>query len=300
VSAESLLVHAEHEYGRGAFVDAIETLRRALEADPAHAAAHALLARVLVRQRRLHGADGEARRALELAPEDPRVQLAMAELCLARKDLANAAHHAALALDDSRDPDAPVVAARVALAAGDPFAASRHLDTAIARAPRDPRVLAMYARVALASGDLAAAANHAARAIAAGPRDVDAQVAAGLVAVATGDLAAADRHVRMALHLAPADAACFELWGAIQRRRGTVPYLIWLVSSAVALRGERGRFAIAIVSFVIARLLIIVAYTLDLDGAAMALGWLWIAFSAYTWLAPELLRRSLQNHVPPG
>jgi hypothetical protein len=73
--------------------------------------------------------------------------------------------------------------------------------------------------------------------------------------------------------------------------------LWWRANAYTVLRSERGQLALLIGSFVVANLLIILAGAFGYEQLENVLQLVWLAFCAYTWFAPGLFRRLLQQEI---
>ena len=295
---EILFAEADRRRRRGEYAAAIEMAKRALALDPDHARAHAVLALALLGARRLHGASIEVGLALALDGNDAFCHYAAAAVRAAERRLEDAWQHCLVALEsDSTDLHAHVLGARIRRMRGELAEARELLDEALAIRADDPDALTMYARLELALGHADEARRRIDAALAAEPDHLAAHVVAGQVALHRGDLAAAEEHARYALAKSAADQDALMLWTALKARKHPLLGLWWRFNSFASLRSERGQLAILIGSFVLVRLLVILVGALGHDGWEQALTYVWLAFCAYTWIAPSVFRRMLAREL---
>lgn len=281
---------------------AIDLLKRALAIDPEHPSAHASLALALLGARRLHAASIEADLALGLDPHDPFCHYAGAAVRLAERKLDDAWQHCLVAMqDDDSDVDARVLGATIKSAQGDHTGARALLDEALAIDGDHADALTELARLELDLGHLAEAHELVERALTSDPSDADAHVVAGYIALARGQVDDAEEHARFVLGEDATSRDALRLWTAIKARRNPLLGLWWRWCVFTGLRSERSMLGIAIGSFVVVQLLIIVLGATGHEDAELLLDQLWLAFCAYTWFAPEIfewmLRRELKSVV---
>lgn len=277
---------------------ATDLLKRALAIDPEHARAHAALALALLGARRLHGARIEAELALAFDGNDRFCHYAAAIVLRARRKLDEAWAHCLVALqEEGAGPDYHVLAASIRVLQGDRVAARELLDEALAIEPEHSGALTALAQLELREGHLAEAQRWIEAALAADPADHDAHVVAGHVALRRGDAAEAEQHARFALAGDATDHGALELWTAIQARRSLWLGLWWRVNAFMAMRSERGQLALLLGSFMLVRIAMIVAGGTGHEDLEALLGKLWLAFCAYTWVAPPLFRRMLRRQL---
>lgn len=281
---------------------AIDLLKRALTIDPEHPSAHASLALALLGARRLHGASIEVELALGFDPNSPFCHYAAAAVRLAERRLEDAWRHCLVAMqDDDDDLDTRVLGAVIKARAGEQGAARVLLDEALAREPNHADALTESARLDLHAGKLDEARRRIELALVADPADADAHIVAGFVALARGKVDEAEEHARFVLGEDATSRDALELFTAVKARRNVVMGLWWRWSVFTGLRSERSMLGLAIGSFVVVQLLIIVLGATGFEDAEILLRKLWLAFCAYTWFAPEIfewmLRRELKNVV---
>jgi tetratricopeptide (TPR) repeat protein len=176
-------------------------------------------------------------------------------------------------------------------------AARALLDEALSISPDSASVLAALARLDLRDGHIEDAARLIERALRAEPARLDSHVVAGYIALRRGDAAGAEQHARTALSAHAGDRDALELWAALKAHRSFALGLWWRFNLLVSTRSERGQLGILIGSFVAVRLAILLFHAAGWEDLARVIQWGWLAFCAYTWVAPELFRRALQRDL---
>jgi tetratricopeptide (TPR) repeat protein len=233
-----------------------------------------------------------------LDADDGFCHYAAAAVRRAERDLDDAWRHCAVALDaDPHDLEVRVLAASIRVLQGDRSDARRLLDEALALAPEAANALAARARLALQDGEVDDAAQWIARALKAEPTRAESHVIAGYIALRRNDAGAAEDHARAALNANAENRDALALWGAIKAHRSVLLGAWWRFNALVSLRSERGQLGILIGSFVVVRLVILIAHAVGWEGLATALEWGWLGLCAYTWVAPELFRRAMKKDL---
>jgi tetratricopeptide (TPR) repeat protein len=277
---------------------AIDLLRRALAIDPDHARAHAMLALALLGAKRLAGAEIECRLALAMDGNEPFCHYAAAAVLRAQRKLDEAWEHCEVALQaDSTDVDVHVLAAGIRDLRGEVSEARALLVQALELEPTHAGALTRFARLELDAHRYEEAARYIDEALRAHPGDVDAHIVAGFIDLVRGDAAGAEEHARFALNQDATDRDALELWAAIKAHRSWTLGLWWRVNAWISLRSEGGQLAVLIGSFVIVQIAIILAAAADLGFVEQILYWGWLAFCAYTWIAPGLFKRMLERDL---
>jgi tetratricopeptide (TPR) repeat protein len=295
---EALLEQADVQMHLVNWRGAIDLLRRALAIDPDHARAHAMLALALLGARRLAGAEIECRLALALEGNDPFCHYAAAAVLRAQRKLDEAWEHCELALHtDSTDVDVYVLAAGIRDLRGEISEARALLVSALELEPAHAGALTRFARLELDAHRYEEAARYIDEALRARPDDLDAHVVAGFIDLVRGDDAGAEGHARFALTQDATDRDALQLWAAIKARRSWTLGLWWRLNAWVSLRSEGGQIALLIGSFVVVQIAIILAAAADLPLVEKVLEWGWLAFCAYTWIAPGLFKRMLERDL---
>lgn len=293
-----LLEQAEVQRRLGNHRGATELAQRALTIDPDHAAAHAVLAYILIGAKRLTGAAIEVRTALVLDGNDPYIHHVAAAVLLAQRKLDDAWAHCLVALEGPEaTPAAHVLGARIRTLQGERARAKELLLEALAIEPAHSDALTVLAYHELHAGDHAQARRLIELALESDPADHAAHVAAGYIDLAWGDAASAERHARFVLGQDATDSDALELWAAVQARRSWLLGAWWRWNMWASLRDERGRLALLVGTFVLARIAIIITDELGYAAISRALGLAWLGWCAYTWFAPEMFRRMLARSL---
>ncbi|MBA3462714.1 MAG: tetratricopeptide repeat protein [Deltaproteobacteria bacterium] len=293
-----LLEQAEVQRRLANHKGAIELVQKALAIDPTHAHAHAALAFCLLDARRLPAAGIEIRTALALEGNDTYIHYVAAVVMTAERKLDDAWAHALIALDEGHgDAITHVVAAEIQVLKGDNARAKELLLEALELEADNCDALTELARLELNAGNRAAAEEHIELALKADPSDRDAHVVAGYVALAKGDDAAAEQHARFVLNQESTHEAGLKLFTAVKAKRSPLLGVWWRWNTWVSLRDDRRQIALLIGTFVIARILIIVTDELGYETLSQFLSYGWLGFCAYTWFAPELFRKWLENEL---
>jgi Flp pilus assembly protein TadD len=293
-----LLEQAEVQRRLGNHRGATSYAQRALSIDPDHAQAHATLAFILLDARRLSGAAIEVRAALALDGNDPYIHQVAAAVLAAERKLDDAWAHCLIALEGpSAPPAAYVLGARIRSLQGDRARAKELLLEALALDAAHTGALTQLAQLELHAGDPGRAAHLIELALTSDPADRHAHVVAGYIDLARGDAASAETHARFVLNQNAVDPGGLDLWTAVQARRSWVLGAWWRWNAWMSIGEDRRRIALLIGGWVIAQLAIIIADALGLDTTSRVLSLAWLGLCAYTWFAPELFRRMLEQSL---
>jgi tetratricopeptide (TPR) repeat protein len=298
MNSHRLLRHAQDQLARGQVEASIETLATLLGADPDHADAHGLLALCLVRRKRLHAARLEAERSVALDPEGVLPHLAAAAVASADRRFDVAESH--LQAARSIDPESATVEiqlARLYLFWGRPKDAATHAAHAIALEPDDQDALALAGEVAFHRGEHAEAARYAQAALETDPEHVDSLVLLGHCELAAGNAAAAREHSLWALQLDPTDAGALELMCAIKARESFWLGLWWRFQTFLTSGSGTRTILLLLGMFLVYRVAEILLQDAGRQDIADTLRIAWLAFAAYTRVAPEWFRRTLRKEM---
>lgn len=289
---------AERYYGHGQIDQAIDALLRLLSEDADHADAHAFLALCLVKRKRLHAAALEARRALELEPESAFAHLAAAVVAIARREYKNAQAHL-LSARELQPESAPVANtfARLYDAWGRDALALEEARTACTLDPDESDYPALLAALELRRGNHAVAQELAREVLSAHPQNVEALCVLGHCELAAGRTDSARDHAAWALQIDPTDADALTLMAAVKARRSWLLGAWWRFQSFIS-AGSRTRAVLLLLGmFLLYRIALI---ALPQQGHAEwtgPLSYAWLAFCAYTWVAPGLFWRSVKKEL---
>ena len=293
-----LFNHAHDQLARGQVQDAIDTLANLLGSDPEHAPAHALLAICLVRRKRLHAARLEAERSLELDPEGVFPHLAAAAVAGADRRFPVAEGHllTARALDPG-SVDVEIQLARLYHFWGKSTQAAEHAAHAMTLAPDEPDALALSGEIAFAGGDVDTAATRAAEGLALDPEHVDSLVLLGQCDLSRGQTRQAREHAFWALQLDPTDPGALALLCAIKARESFWTGLWWRFQSFVSSGSGTRTILLLLGMFMVYRVTVILVVDAGREDIADVLRIAWLAFAAYTWIAPEWFNRALRKEM---
>ncbi|MEN1925373.1 tetratricopeptide repeat protein [Luteimonas sp. MJ293] len=189
---------------RGAHEEAQALAHSAIEADPADARSHRLMAQALRLAGDHDGAMESIDRAVAITPDDSDLHFFRASVLLGSRDVAQALQ----ALDQTLELDpnqlgAYLIKAQLALGSGDVDEAERCAVIAARIAPEHPILQSVQALVALGRKDKPRALSLATAALEAAPQEPEVLNAAAFVYLANGNLAFAEQTVRRLLELRP-------------------------------------------------------------------------------------------------
>ncbi|MGO1069401.1 tetratricopeptide repeat protein [Lysobacter sp. CA199] len=289
---------AERYYAHGRVDAAIDALLRLLGEDAEQADAHAFLALCLVKRKRLHAANLEAQRALELAPESGFAHLAAAIVAIARREFESAQSHLLTARES--DPDSAAIAdafARLYLAWGRDAQALEHARRACELDPDDPDYPALLASLELRRGDRARAEALARDVLRAHPEHLEALCVLGHCELAAGRTDSARDHAAWALQIDPTDGDALTLMAAVKARRSWLLGLWWRLQSFVSAGSRTRAVTLLLGIFLLYRVALIALPQNGLSQWTGPLSYAWLAFCAYTWIAPGLFWRSLKKEL---
>ncbi len=292
------LEHAEDMRRQGNHDACMESLRRVLSVDPDHPGAHAMMALTLLSLKRLRAAEFEAMAALELDPVEPLSQFAIAAVLLARRKLARAEEHIDILL--ALEPDDPAnyrLKAELRVWQNRDDEAAELLDEARSLDPDDPHTLVALAELAESRGAYAEAARLADEALTQDPEHADAHVVRGRLLLRAGQFEEAIEHALFALGNDAEHRAALELLAAIKAKRSRLLGLWWRFASMFDGLSEKQTIAVLLGSYLLYRLAVIFAEHFEAGPLAWVLTGLWLAFCAYTWIAPSLFRRLLESDL---
>ncbi|MBC8069503.1 MAG: tetratricopeptide repeat protein [Deltaproteobacteria bacterium] len=296
--SERLLARARDRLVHGDTQGGMVLLKQVLAEDPGHAWAHALLSICMIDCKLVRVARVEAEAAVRADPELAIARRAMGEVQVAERKLgqAEASFRYAIELEPE---NADLFVRLVALLRMRDRRDEDLLVRALELAPDDPDVLVAAAYDCFDRRELDRAEGHAREALEEDPEHVDALVAMGWIRLAQGDVADAHAHVRMAMHADPTDDGALRLLGSIKARKNPILGLWWRWSMWMSSFGDERSIAILIAMFIVYRLATVFAEDMGRDDIAGIIRSVWLAFVAYTWIAPGLWQRMLQRDIAP-
>ncbi len=297
-SADRLLPFARGQLERGDLHGAVRSVRQVLSEDPTLAEAHALLAIILVRQKRLHAAEYEAREALKLDPHLPSGHHALAVVAMLRRDMREAEQHVAFLLE--QDPEEPAwwrLKARLRSAQGQRAETREALLHALSLNAADPDTLVELGDEALERGDLNEAERRAREALVLTPEHPGGLVLMGQVLLRRGHLDAAYEHVVWALRQEASSAQALGLMVALQARRSWWMGLWWRYSVWMETLGSTRATLVLLVAYVVSRVAALAAEDLGSETGATLVETVWLGVVAYSWVAPVVFQRMLRREL---
>ncbi len=295
---EKWLSHARQQMAQGNTYGAIEALRRILSIDPDLSDAHALLAIVLLDQRRIHAAQHEANIALTLEPELPLAHYANAQVLIAHRQFEPAESHLQQLLAmDSHVPEYYRLLATLYSLTNRSQQVLPLLEKALEIDPEDTDTLVAYGEYYLEQGDLAQAEQWAFDALQMEPEHSDALILMGHVLLQKGDIEQAREHALWALRQDPDNPKVLHLMTAIKARTNFFLGLWWRYNTWMGSLGSGRAIFVLVVAFVIYRVATIVANDFDKPGLASIISIFWLILVVYTWLGPVIFRKSLEKEM---
>ncbi|HKY93147.1 MAG TPA: tetratricopeptide repeat protein [Nevskiaceae bacterium] len=296
--ADRLLALAEQRIAHGQSDGAIDALRQLLGEVPDHAAAHALLAAVLIDKKRLHAARHEAGLALAADPELEFAHFVSGRVALARRqfDEAEERFEHLRSLNPTKPAYHRELATLHTLRGADAKALPL-LEQALALDPEDPATLADLASYWEARRDFDRAEGYARAALNVDPEHLDAIVVMGQVHLGRGDLDTARAHAAWALGNDPSHTPALHLLAMIKARRSPVIGIWWRYNAWMSGLGSTRAILVLLGAFLVYRLADITVGAMGHPDAARVIEWVWLGIVAYTFFGPVLFQRALQKEL---
>jgi tetratricopeptide (TPR) repeat protein len=277
---------------------AVLHLRRLLGSDPSDAEGHALLARVLVMQKRLVAAEHEARAALGIDPELINGHLAMAYVQLANRTLRDAAKTFERVLELDPESTAAVMGlAQLARLQGRHDDERRELERAVKLDLEDEAPLVALGHWHLLAGELEQAGRYAQRARDLVEDDLEVLVLVGHLELRRGNIEAAKDHALWALQQGPMNELALSLMASIQARQSLLLGLWWRFSVWLQARGDKGQIAILITGWLLFTVARLVSGDLGTPTLAMVFEYVWLGICVYSWVGPALFARAVEKEL---
>src|SRR5690606_34939186 len=279
---------------------ATEALKQALGANPQASEAHALLALVLLGQKRLHAAAFEAREALALQPESAFAHHALGSVLLAQRRFAKAREHLEQAILFEPNNDAHHLAlARLFHVAGQREQEQSALRRALELSPDDADNLCAMGDFHRRSGDFERAEQLARAALEQEPEHADSLVLMGYIHLKRCEIEAAREHAIWALRHQPSDPDALVLMTAIKARQSALWGLWWRVNTWLGQLGDGRMVLVLLGAFVLQRLGRLAAADHDLPMTAELISVAWLAICVYSWVGPGMFQRSVRKELEP-
>jgi len=289
---------ARQQLTRGDVRGAIEILRRMLGEMPDSASGHALLAICLVQQKRLAAAEHEAREALALEPESALGRMSLAGVHLARHRARQAEALYREVLAESQEPIALRGLAQSLEQQGRKKEARAALDEALALEPEDVDTLVLRGELAWRERRFADAEADAAEALTLEPEHAEALILRGHLLLRRGKIEEAREHALWALRSDATSRTALVLLAAVKARQSWWLGLWWRFNTFAT--GSQARIMTILLGlWVAARVAEQIASLLQASGAATGISTIWLAFCAYTWVAPGMFRRMVERELEP-
>jgi len=279
---------------------AIDVLTEILGSAPDEAPAHALLALVLFRQKRLHAARHEARLALAADPELTMAHVVLGLVAVMQRRPKEAERHFddALALEPG-DVSALRAKASLRVIQRRPDEALALLDEARRSEPDDPATLADIGTIHLRAGRLSLARRAAQGALELAPEHQDALVLMGRILLHDGEVEEAREHALWALRRDPSDPDALRFLADVKMRESVPWGMWWRYSVWMQTLGETRQIFVLLGAWVLYRVAVLAAGDLQQPGLATGMQLAWLALVAYTWLGPTWFARMVQRELAP-
>jgi len=125
----------------------------------------------------------------------------------------------------------------------------------------------------------------------------DALVLMGEIMLRRGNVEAAAEHARAALAHNANDEGALRLLCEIKSRRSPLLGLWWRWSVFTGALGDRRAFLLLMGMYLAYRIGVLALNDAGFPAASGALSTVWLAFAAYTWVAPAIFRRMLRAEL---
>lgn len=298
MNTDYLLDLARRRMALGQLDGAVESLCSVLASRPDHTEAHALLALCLLSLRRVHAAAREAQLALASDPMSYLGHYSSARVAMAQRQFKRAETHVLQLLElDPGSPAARCMQAGLYEMTGRRAQVLPTLQQALSLAPEDPEILTELADAYRSRGDLGAAELHATQALQLRPGYPQALVVMGHVHLRRGELREAREHALWALSHDANDTRALFLMSAIKARANPLMGLWWRYNSWMADLGPIRSMIVLLVMFVVYRVAVISSAAAGHPQLAQGIDWAWLALVLYTFIGPQIFRRSLEKEM---
>ena len=290
--------YARQQMAQGNSSGALESLRRILSIDPDRAEAHALLALVLLDQRRMHAAQHEANLALALEPELPLAHYANAQVLIAHRQFKAAeAHLKQLLAMDALTPTYYHSLATLYRITDRNEEIWPLLEKALEIDPESPDTFVVIGEYYLEQGNLKQAQEWAFKVLQLEAEHHDGLILMGHILLQQGQVESAREHALWALRQDPDNFKAQHLITAVKARQNLVLGLWWRYNTWMGALGEGRAILILVIAFVIYRIAIIVAGDFEQAILAGIIHVVWLIIVVYTWIGPVIFRKSLKKEI---
>ncbi|MDH0748908.1 tetratricopeptide repeat protein [Pseudomonas sp. GD03842] len=285
-------LQADHNDG------AIDALRQLLANDPDSAEAHGLLAICLMNMRRVHAARREVQLALAADAQLPLAHYAAAQVAIAQRKFKLAEEHLAQLLDmEPLNPLNHRCLAELYQLTGRLKQSREPLEKALELGPDDAANLVAMAEFHRASRHWEQAYQFARQALQASPGHPGAVIVLGHLLLREGDIGGARDHAIWALQENANNVAALHLLTAVKARSSLFLGAWWRFNSWMNERSATRAIILLLFMFVTYRVVVITLAAQGHPQVAQLVDWVWLAFAAYTFAAPQIFRRLLEKEL---
>ncbi|MFL1549862.1 tetratricopeptide repeat protein [Pseudomonas sp. D47] len=148
-----------------------------------------------------------------------------------------------------------------------------------------------------ASGHWDQAHQFARQALQADPSNAGAVVVLGHLLLREGDINGARDHAIWALQENATNVAALHLLTAVKARSNVFLGAWWRFNSWMNERSATRAIVLLLFMFVVYRVVVITLATQGHPQVAQMIDWVWLAFAAYTFAAPQIFRRLLEKEL---
>lgn len=121
----------------------------------------------------------------------------------------------------------------------------------------------------------------------------------GFLYLNQGNLKEARQHAVWALQMRPEDTGAMRLIVGIKANQSKLLGLYWRFSMTLMRLDQKKTVAAMVTAFVLYQSLDIIFRELEWHDLTTGLTTAWLAFCAYTWVAPTLFERALKKELDP-
>ena len=298
MEAPLLIERAQHQMAQGNMHGALETLRQALSFEPEWAFPHALLALVLISQKRIYAAAVEADLALSYAPTEAFSHYVLAQVRITQRRFKEALS----ALDEAQnyDPTHPQFVlgrAHVFILLNKNKEAREALDEALRLDPNEADTHALYGDVhRKALNPLPAEASYR-KALELEPSHPQALAGMGQLLLDQGAVQEARDHALWILQNDATDASALRLLTAVKAKSSFWMGLWWRFNNWVTKGSQKRMITLLVGMFFFYRLFTLVARDLGYSDLSDIFHIVWLGFVIYTWVGPAQFKRSLEKEL---
>ena len=171
------------------------------------------------------------------------------------------------------------------------------LTRAIEAAPEDPSPRVALGHGYFRRGRVDVARTHALAALQLDPEGTDGLALMAHIHLRMGEIDEAREHAISALSIDPTHSGALNVLAGVKARQSFFLGLWWRMNSALTRCGERGTVLILVLMFLLYRVANVWLSARGYDAAANNLQYFWLAFCAYTWIAPGIFKRALEREL---